>query len=320
MVLYGVSLILFAATQSRTDWVEQSFDGGFKTSAPVVLQKAPQGIADPGVARADMWQASSGGIDYLVMTSDLKDPESITTAEAFTGIVTGLFKRPGVTIQGQRDLLLQGCPGLAMKGGRKGGKVASLHLFRSGDSIATFVAAYPAAESAPDVVVRFFASVKLPKKGTLTEPGPEMTRYPLGDSGISAMFPTKPEAHDIPLATINGEPQTLHGYVANYAFRAYIVGYIANAQKLDDAALKVAKGIMSDGFVKAHHGKLLGSKDLVVGSDKGFVCEFTDDHEQRSRIWVYLHGSKLVYVFLTTPAVFDNAKAGDSFLNSVIAN
>lgn len=134
---------------------------------------------------------------------------------------------------------------------------------------------------------------------------------------IESLFPSKPEAHDIPLGTINGEPQTLHGFVANDAFRAYIVGYITSSQKLDDAALEEANESMSVGFVKAHHGKLLGAKDLVVGGDKGFVCEFTDDHEHRSRIWVYLHGSKVVYVFLTTPAVFDNAKAGDLFVKSV---
>jgi len=302
--------------QAPVDWTEQTLTGGITLSAPVKLALSSSKPQGPDLSRSDLWMGSKANCVFIVSIAEMKDPAKLSTPTALSGVATGIFQKPGMVILGDKDLVLQGWPGIAVTGVSSTGGAAATRIFRCGDLVVTVGVSFPVSGPRPPEVDRFLDSLHLPITGALTNTGTEMKRFPLGNSGISVLMPGEPTLHDVPISTAAGQ-QTLHGYLSQYGMRSYLVGYIDMPKSPTDADLQQARDIVAGQFVKPLQGKITAPKDFVSGPDHGFSFEFTTEGRLKGKFLVYLHKSQIIYVLEMAPRAYDYAKQVDRFLLSV---
>ncbi len=174
------------------------------------------------------WQFVDGRVAYVI-GEDKMTPEALSRARpdeilgnAARGLVDSLGN--GGTIKSQRDLLLNGWPGLeVLAAGRE--LAAWSRVYMVGPVMYQLLETYSLAKGRPPGTDAFLGSlsVDLMAAGSLKTPGPVFETFTPPGAGCSIGMPGKPKP-DSENKT-KGAKASFTRYLASYGNRVYIVGY-----------------------------------------------------------------------------------------------
>lgn len=318
-VLLTASYLFLAAQKDvAVNWKTQTFAEGVSLEVPIPLNKSPKAFKDPGMTTVELWAGLDGVTSYLVTVGHLRDPEKTKTPQLFSASAAGLISGGKGTLIGQRDLLLQGWPGLATTVRGDDGLSLAGRTFRTKDCFVQIGVTFLTAAGRPPAADRFLNSLKLPGEGDLKEPGPVLSRYPLGESGLSAIFPSPPELKETPMGK-GAKTATLFAYSADYALRTFSVAYldIPTTEKHTDDEADKARYDLTDEIVAGFGGKKGKQMDENIGEEQGLLTEFTVQNDEKGRVLVYLLGARVVIVLEIAPRGYEVPKSIEAFLHSV---
>ncbi len=318
MSLLAAFLTITFSQQKTPAWTEQVLRGGVKISSPKKLLKKDQKVDDPGLANTEYWAALLDDCVLVVGISDVKAPDKTSTSELFSGAVAGSAAAKDSAIIGEKDLLLQGWPGIAVTVRDADGSVSASRIYRVGNLFVQLAAFYDAGEKRPASADQFLASLKFASDGEQKTAGPVLTRFPLGDSGMSALFPRAPEKtqKDIGKGAAKGP---MYVFSSDHAVRSLQVAYRdlpVTTQPTDEEA-DAARVAIAEEVVASFHGKKTSQKDETVGSDQGLRVNFDVMKVATGTILVYLHGTRVVTLVEIGPKAYVDDATVDTFMHSV---
>ncbi len=321
-VLLTVSYLLLAAQKDvAANWKTQTFSEGVSLEVPVTLKKSSKAIKDAGMTTLELWNAVEGVTSYLITVGRLRDPEKTKTPNLFSASAAGLISGARGTLVGQRDILLQGWPGLATTVRMDDGLTLVARTFRTKDCVVQLGVTFFTARGRPAKIDRFLNSLKLPGEGDLKEPGATLTRYPLGESGLSALFPGPPQLTETPMGK-GAKTATLFAYSADYALRTFSVAYLdipTTEESHSDDELDKARYDLTEEILAGLEGKKGKQTNEKIGEGQGLLTEFTVHNDEKGRILVYFLGARVVILFEMAPRGYEVPKSIEAFLHSVQA-
>lgn len=193
-----------------------------------------------------LWRCHGPDADFVVLNAvdpNLKDAKEGWVAGTVEGITKGSF----ADVTEQFESLTRGWPTVQITTKASAAHVLTARTIKFNARNIQLLATYPANKPRPKSVDLFLASLQIPDSvgtGPLTHPWPDFNEYKLGDSGISALFPKKPEMHVEEIGT-GSQQGVMTAYYANYANQYYAAGYsvlpIGTVILPDDA--KKARGL-----------------------------------------------------------------------------
>lgn len=318
MLLTASYLLLAAQSGSPAAWKTQTFTEGVSVEAPVTLLKSTDKVVDPGMKSFEVWSGSKGLTTFIVSVTRLRDPENVPTGNLFLGCAQGVLPDDHTKVIGLKDLVHRGWPGMALTVRSEDGISLVTRTFRTPEFMIQVCASFFAHVRPPEID-RFLNSFRLSSEGDLKEPGAVLTRYPLGDSGITALFPSVPIAHDRTIGK-GAKTSTMHSFAAMYALRIFGVAYVdlpieakpTTDNELDKARYDITELILDD--MKGKKGK---QSDDKVGEDQGLLTEYTTGPDQKGRLLVFIRESRAVVLAEFAHRLYDAPKTIDAFLHSV---
>jgi len=135
-----------------------------------------------------------------------------------------------------------------------------------------------------------------------------MTRYPLGPSGLTALFPGVPELRDMTVGA-GANAGTVHSYNAPYGLREYIAAY-------RDLASAAPKNMLS-GLTDEILGSLKATTLRQRGDRGGVSTEFTMPGDKKGKMRVYSRGSRVLMLISFGPTPYKDAGTVEAFLKSI---
>jgi hypothetical protein len=305
---------------SVTTWTEQVFPEGVRISAPIVLAKKPMQNTDPAMSSCDCWQGRSGHTAFVFGISKMKDPAKVTTVSVLTGSSAGFVSSDKIVVFEEKYLLEQGWQGVGLGMHQAAGMTMITRSFRISNALVTALCVYPTAEPQPPDVLRYLDSLRLPTGGTETVAGPTFTRYPLGDSGITALFLSPPNYMESKVGR-NGSQSMMHRYASGYCLREFAVAYIdipdsVMAHLTPENSFNLESSITEEAL-QSLHAKQTKQLDDHIGKDIGLRTEFTIDSDAKGRILVFLHQTRIVCILQVGPSASEDAKQIDLLFHSV---
>lgn len=321
MLLLIPCFTIFAhMSQKAQIWMEQTLEPGLTVSAPLKLTKSPQKSDSTSLVKSTLWEAETKGYMLFVEAGVIKDPEKTSTSSLMSDTASNLVESESDLVLGSRDILLQGWPGLAVSVKQKDGSIVAMHFFRMGSTAVSLVAVFDAAKPRPAEVDRFLDSLHLPSNGTQNIAGPELSRFPLGDSGLSALFPSKPEA-DKEDVKDSGGSGTIYSFNSDFSLRNFTVGFqdisIASAIPLVGNKLTEAESKSTENLVGSLKGKKVLQRSELVGKYKALYTEYAFPNKAKVRVLIYLVESRFIFFLIADAMGYDDPKTADLFFHSV---
>jgi hypothetical protein len=319
LVLLAASYLLLAAQKGvAAKWQTQTFSEGVSLEVPIVLKKTSQALDDPRLKSFDLWVGIDGQTSYLISISRYREPQKIGTPSLFSASVAGLMDGVKGKMVGQRDLVLQGWPGLATTLRSADGLTMAVRTFRTQDLVIQFGGMFLTARGRPPKLDRFLNSLKLPEQGELKEPGAALTRYPLGESGLSALFPEAPQMEEIAMGN-RTKTVPMFAYKAEYARRAFSVAYldIPSDKEPSDAELDKGRYDFTELILSLFKAKKGKQADKTVGDIQGLFTEYTIADEAEGRIFICFLGTRVVVLSDMAPCGYDAPKTIETFFKSL---
>jgi len=319
MILFAAHLILIAAQGSNAPvWTEQTFTGGIKVSAPKRMTSNPQKVDDPGMSKVEYWQCVSENCVLLLSVSTLKNPAKSETSALFSASTAGFSAGKDVAITGMKDLLVQGWPGIAVTVRQPDGIIGVTRTFRSKEFLIQGCGFYAMDIKRPPEVDKFLDSFRFPTDGEAKAAGPAMTRFPLGTSGLTALFPREPENHESQVG--KGASQgPMYVYSSDYGMRSFQVAYrdVPFPKPPTHEEMDVARVAIAEDIIASFRGKKVSQKDDKIGTDQGLLVDFAIGNEATGTVLVYMRGNRMVTLVIMGPRAYVDSKTVDLFIHSV---
>lgn len=320
-MLFISFLLTFCAIQGLKNpvWNTQAFDEGLSVSTPVPLVDTKYTNSDPKFSSVKVYGGSTASYALGVSVGRMKDISASQTSVQFSSAAKYLSTTPGAVVVGVRDVLLQGYPGQAITVSQNGGATFVARNYRFGGMFASLFGFYRSPGSRPPEIDRFLDSLHFSTTGPLTMAGPELTRYPLGDSGLSALFPRQPDHKDALIGT-GSEAGTIHAYTSDYGLRSFMAGYgelpsTPAKSSVTDVVSKARQ--VTDALLAIVHGKVEKQRTEQIGSDQGLYTQFVYHEQARGSVLVYVHSTRIIIVIEYAPKVYEDSKTVEAFLHSV---
>jgi hypothetical protein len=173
-------------------WKPSSIGSGIRVDFPVPPERQTVEDEDLGI-KVDAWQAVHQGkilfsAVHQVIPSRLTGPPDEWLAESQNSALEG------DTLTAQKDILINGWPGLAFRARTAGGGIILGHAVVVKERLVILRVQGPSS-SVDAPANRFFTSLRLPSslgRGSQVTAGPLWQRHSLSASRISAEFPTPP--------------------------------------------------------------------------------------------------------------------------------
>lgn len=319
MTLLSAYLILTAAQGSKAAvWTEQLFTGGVSVSAPKKMVSNPQKVDDPGMSKIEYWQCLTDNCVLLLCVSTLKNPSKSETSALFSASTAGFSSGKDVAITGMKDLLAQGWPGIAVTVRQPEGFIGVSRTFRMKEFLVQTCGFYAMDLKRPPEVDKFLDSLRFPTEGETKVAGPVLTRFPLGTSGLTALFPREPENHESQVG--KGAAQgPMYVYSSDYGMRSFQVAYrdVPFAKPPSDEEMDIARVAIAEDIIASFRGKKTAQKDEKIGNDQGLSVAFAIGNEATGTVLVYMHGNRMVTLVEMGPRTYADPKTVDLFLHSV---
>jgi len=320
LLLNFCALLIAGQKKSAPIWTAQAFEGRATISAPVKLAKFDTASVRVGEGEeVDVWIAKSEANAYQVTMLKARDTSKWKSAVLLNGFASGLIKE-GSKLIGERDLLRQGWLGLAMTLQEQAGATIVQRAFFCGDVLIGAAFSYPTSQQRPPESDRFLDSLRIATNGLHKQAGVELTRFELGGSGISALFPRKPTKYEGALDQ-SANPQKFFRYSADFAFRSFLVFYrdttAAGAATITGEQRKQIYAAATQEIVRAFEAKEGKKRECSVGKDAGIRTELSMGGDMKGTVVVFLHGIHLLSVVEFGPTAYDAPSTVESFLASV---
>jgi len=308
--------------QTAKNWTEQTLSEGIKVSAPVTIKRLDFSQAAPvkGPGHIDMWRGLSDESTYQFSTFFPKSDYKGSDSDMLSQFVEGMFKSAPGHIEGVRNILVQGWRGVALTYVTDKGITAATHAILLPRKIVSLAASYVSGQKRPDGVDRFLDSLKFPTDGTEKTAEPPLSRFSVGESGLSALFPSVPVLSDTIVNGKNVNP-TGHTYSAKYCLRTFSVTYSnlpANAPDISSAQANEVYSSLLDEMLGELKGKQTKQRDIGFGSDVGLYREFVSaENEVMGSIAVVLHRRQIVILLEAAPKGYPDPASIDAFYKSL---
>jgi len=302
-------------------WTVQSPEPGLAVSCPVPLKPAHELPIDPDEAFDRDYQGDLGSYNFELTVFAPKDSAWKPAGEELTllamGIRDGAKPDDQSVSTGERDLLLSGWPGIELEGKREDGTAYSARVFLVGNRVVRVICQYPSA-SKGTAVDEFIDSLQITPHGSTIVAGPDLRRFPLGDSGFSALFPRKPDTSSAPFGS-GSSAILMHTFLADYAIRNFLVDYGKVSPKLvgsPAAASRLVSALTSRGM------KELGTHPVAqnwIMKDGAQVLrtEFSSDVGYTGVTLAWIRTRTLFIAEVSGPEPYKDERAVNTFLNSV---
>jgi|GEM_PF-5970845 len=301
----------------------QTLTPGLTVSCPATLKTTPvEKVDDPGMTNFRVWKGVSGFSSYVVSIDDIKEPDKMETSEVLSGAMGGMLASAEnngreAKIVGVRDVLLQGWPGLAATVRTSDGLAFSGRYFRTKDHFIQIGCAYPW-DAKPAAVDPFLSSLKLDTTGTKQKPGPELNRFDMGDSGLTALFPRKPETHTGKVG--KGDTQVpIYTFASDYGLRSFEVAYsdVSPKASTDDASNKTYCKYITDDTLKSLDGTAGKQTDIQLNGSPALRTEFTIGDDGKGVMVASVKDRRAIMLVEFAPTTYDDPATAETFLNSL---
>jgi len=321
MLVHALAFVLTAQATGQK-WLDQTFLNGVTFSTPVALKKydLSKSKKAPGVETMEIWTGTDKGTTYFMETFKPPMGSKDNTATILSGFLSGLQESHKGDIDGEKNLLLQGWPGVAVTTvGPTGLTIATRCYFVNGwvlESSCAFATALPRPASCD----QFLNSVHLPKDGTMKATGPVLYRYPLGDSGISVVLPSEPEESDF-TAHAWGTSVKTRNYGSEYCYRIFVAGYFSlPASTKDPSASDVSEFYkkIADEATGEMGATKVSDKEISVGDDKALLREVSMPHGMGGSMEFVYHKRQCVMMMIFGPKAYKDPDTVNGFLNSIL--
>jgi len=303
---------------SPSAWIKQTFLDRVTVSAPEKLAKLDLGDPPENAgATLDLWIGKIGNCAFEVSAQVVKDPKRLKSALDLSEFVEGMVK-PQSRIVAERDILVQGWQGLAITFELKNGYTMVARAVYCGDAVIAATCIYPSNEARPSSIDRFLDSLTFRKAGDQIQAGAPLFRYNLGDSEISALFPSKPTPYDAPLSHLPNA-QIMHRFSSEYSLRVFVVIYRdrPGTGSISDKDRSSLYSAATNEVLDSLDAKAGNQHEFKVGADIGVRTEFKAAGHANGESVVFLHGRHLVTLIEFGPEVYEARLTIDSFLRSV---
>ena len=312
MIHLLLSSILATATHQKVaPWVSQNLAPGVSLTTPVKLVSSRETPTDPRVARIEDWGAKVGNHSFIASISTLNKMTVPEMSAMLSATAVQAVARPGNNLLAANDLLLNGWPGIALKARESTQLNVSSFSYRYGRMLITIAAFAPASEGQPKDIEKFLHSLHLGVKGDQNFMGPRMFRFPLGNSMISATFPSKPIVKESTADSTTGFGP-LHSFISDYGMRSFMVTYRDLAPKK-----KVTNELISSEVLKGFQATLTKQQKVMVGTDSGLQSSFSIAGQTIGTFVVFQHGKRVITVLGVEPKVYGDQTLVNPFIKSV---
>lgn len=292
---------------------EQEFAYGVFASAPVALIGDGELEArSRAFSESFGWSAKGERCAYLLRVALLGDASS--AAEIFGDSILGLLDAEGSEILVEEDVLLQGWPGIKASVSRPGGLMASTRIYVTDRLFVQATCIFPRSSAKSVDRDPFLDSVRLPIDGPLKSPGATLSRYPIGDTKVTVLLPSKPE-----FSEGNGFPR----YVADYALRSFQVsverlpeGILALGKRPLDVDAKL-RHLAASAILDGHKARHRYERETKVGTDIASITKFTMGDGMRGTLLVLIHGDHEVALIEHSIRAYIAHETVEAFLHSV---
>ena len=296
--------------------------GGLGITAPAKL--VPIEISqwvDPDVRACSCWAGSGGPYAFSLVIGVLKEPEKVETEAILAGGIAGAIRTGWSKIIDAHDVLAQGWRGIDAAVQLAADKTACFRVFHYADRVVFLAAYYGNGGPRPSAVNSFFASVHFPTDGKITVIGPTMTRYPLGDSGLSAMMPHAP-THQLSHKGENEHMGPLITFQSEYCLSHFAVTYRDlhvpdSAPKPTEEDLSKLYDVAMEGILEEGKLKKGDQREFKVDGVRGLCADVTAPDGSVGRAVIYLKNHRIVILLAMAVHGYGDPKVVDLFLHSV---
>jgi hypothetical protein len=312
--------LLFFQTKSLPIWTEQTFGIGYRVIAPVKLKMDKDTAKAKSHTTEGTWLGDSEACVYSVTYFEYPDAEKPAGLDNLRSFVDSMLGEGKGQVIGARDILLQGWSGLAFTHKTDDGSTLASHVLSDGTRLVCVACGYDTSKPRPPEVDKFLDSLQMPKSGPALKIGIPLTRFPLDDSGISAIFPSAPEK-SVSQVGVGSSRGPMPLYTSSFLFQVFRVACrdlpSSVAENLDsDTKDKMFEKIRDDAL-KNFQIKKSTQKDFKVGKDIGIRVDFTTTDGFTCSLAIYVSGARFFMLFTLQPTFYSTPSTIDDFLHSI---
>ena len=308
-ILFAAFLQSHSLNGSLSRWTTVQLAPSITISAPSNLAPSHETPQDPRVVRIDDWGGKIGNRSYIASVTTTKkisigDANAILSATAIQGV-----SRPNSAFTKIRDITVSGWAGVAISVNDGSGMRILSRTYRVDQQIVTLALIAPESESKSPEVERYLGSLHVQAKGPTSVPGPELSRYPLGSSGLTAMFPHAPTNKDsrAPSGAI------LHSSISDFASRSFMATY----QDLPKSGPKLTTQSVTSSILIGFRASNVKSLEMKVGKESGLRSDFAIGTTTSGSLLVYRLGKRMISLLSVAPKVYQDGGTIKRFFGSV---
>lgn len=309
----GIALALGSTSHAAGAWRHVAVSSAITVSLPPDVSPI---TADQGnVPGQRIWSYAGSDATYLVSSRPLAEKElTSTTPDLILGKVAvdtcNSFLLPNIKLQ--RDILLNGWPGLEALIVDDFGPAQAMRMYVVGKTLYTLSETYSKAIGRPAGVDKFMNSLILspaPSLGPQLTPGPTFTKFEPEGGRFAVELPAAPK----PLLTDPNIKPWNH-FETQYGDRYYLVAY----SDIPPGAPSNAdfRALLQRAYLHGIQGKQLKSSSFVRDGQEYSTSEFTLTGVLNGRLDMTVVGGRAYLVSMFYPTGHAGSKDIDEFFNS----
>jgi hypothetical protein len=314
--------VLLLQGAQKESWKPFFMPGGYSVQAPAPMKAIDRALLDtPTHPESRYWVGITSAAVYVtalevVYEKDLKDAPPMRALAMFVG---GVLEPKGV-LRSQRDILLNGWPGLEIEY-TDGADRSRFRAYVLGNTIFQAGVGWPDGKPAPAEADRFLSSMLTPDKlgrGPQKTVGPEFAVHELPGGKISLRLPGTPDTSHVetqwPTAKV-----VVTRHVAGYGDRVFSCAYLdvpdeAIQELVDDEDAILEK--LTDEMLSATPAKgrklakrTMGKINVLTATAKIKYLTMRADTFRR--------GNRIYTVYMVAPEFLVNGDEGKAFFDSI---
>jgi hypothetical protein len=311
-------LVAIVALQGA--WKPYTLRPGIRVNLPAKPVEQPR---DPEAPTFSNWVSSHQGWNTLLVTHGTFPEDGTRLDQILQGLLLGLQEGGKGKIVMQKDLMLNGWPGVETRHEMEDETYLICRSYAMPGQCATFTIGGPFDEKLNAPAAKFFASIKLPPKvgqGPLKVAGPEFKPYTVGDTGVSIEFPNPPtlQNHDVP----GIHKRKMSQYISTYVNRIFSIGH---TDLEEDEVASMSPDEIAETLRQTHEQFARG---LGVKSVKPVASKFAGRESFRStyavpkifaqaRVETVMIGRRAFFAMSLTPPVLAKSPEVEKFFASI---
>lgn len=313
LAVITLSLLFQKSSGAGAGWKSQTFEG-VTISAPVALAPV-KGAKSPGASAAkwSRWDGTSGGATYSVVVAQLGPKGNVASvfADNFSN-----WAENGIEPYVEKDVVADGWPGTDTTCDLPKGRKFMSRCVVTEDRFVTLTCTYAGERPIPELARQFVASVHLPTKGMLKVAGAPLKRYPLGDSGLTALFPAPPEKD-----VSDDESMLAQGFRCEYGSRTFFVmcamPALPDSGAYSEEDIDSIRDLVATEFLKSLEAKSTSQRTEQDLCQKSVVIDFKTKDDDWGTIRVFYYKGRFVAIGQYAEPLYVAPKTVDTFLRSV---